>query len=120
MKWETIGPVLRTGVPLRRAIRIALVADTVSIVTMEVVDNAFIVLVPGALAAGLGDDFEIRIYDITGRLVKIINQASPSGPRWDGVDDLGNLVESGVYIYQFKADVGGTMKLISGTIAVAK
>lgn len=51
----TIGPVLRTGVPLRRAIRIALVADTVSIVTMEVVDNAVVLAVPGAMAAGLRD-----------------------------------------------------------------
>jgi len=69
---------------------------------------------------GLGDDFEIRIYDVTGRLVKLINQTSPSGPRWDGVDEAGIVVESGVYIYQFKANVGGQMKLISGTIAVAK
>jgi Domain of unknown function (DUF4396) len=38
-----------------RSIRIALASDTVSIATMELVDNAFILLVPGALAAGLGD-----------------------------------------------------------------
>jgi hypothetical protein len=51
----TIGPVVRAGVAFRRAVRIALAADTVSITTMELVDNAFIVLVPGALAAGLTD-----------------------------------------------------------------
>ncbi len=51
----TIGPVLRAGVELRRAVRVALASDTVSITTMEIVDNAFILLVPGALAAGLGD-----------------------------------------------------------------
>src|SRR3954469_22236005 len=38
-----------------RNLRTALAADTVSIATMELVDNLFIVLVPGALAAGLGD-----------------------------------------------------------------
>jgi hypothetical protein len=38
-----------------RSIRIAVASDTVSIGTMEIVDNAFILLVPGAMAAGLGD-----------------------------------------------------------------
>src|SRR6185312_10257732 len=45
----------RAGLPFRRAVRTALAADTVSIGTMEVVDNAFVALVPGALAAGLAD-----------------------------------------------------------------
>jgi hypothetical protein len=47
--------VLRASVPLRRAVRVALAADTLSIAVMEVVDNAVLVLVPGALAAGLAD-----------------------------------------------------------------
>jgi hypothetical protein len=47
--------VLRAGVGLRRAAGVALASDTASIATMEVVDNLFIVLVPGALAAGLAD-----------------------------------------------------------------
>jgi hypothetical protein len=38
-----------------RRVRVALASDTVSIATMEAVDNAFIALVPGALAAGLAD-----------------------------------------------------------------
>jgi membrane protein implicated in regulation of membrane protease activity len=46
---------VRAGVPVRRALRIAFASDTVSIATMEIVDNAFILLVPGALAAGLAD-----------------------------------------------------------------
>ncbi len=33
----------------------AFASDTLSITTMEVVDNGFIILVPGALVAGLGD-----------------------------------------------------------------
>ncbi len=49
----TLRPVLRAGLPFRQAARVAVASDTVSIATMEIVDNAFIVLVPGALAAGL-------------------------------------------------------------------
>jgi uncharacterized protein DUF4396 len=51
----TIGPILRAGVPFRRAAGLTVASDTVSIATMEIVDNAFIVIVPGALAAGLTD-----------------------------------------------------------------
>jgi hypothetical protein len=51
----TVGPVIRAGVPPRRAFRLALASDTVSITTMEIVDNGFILLVPGAIAAGLSD-----------------------------------------------------------------
>jgi Domain of unknown function (DUF4396) len=51
----TVRPVVRAGVGLRRAVGVAFASDTVSIATMELVDNAFIVVVPGALAEGLGD-----------------------------------------------------------------
>ena len=51
----TIRPVARAGVGFRRALRVAFASDTVSITTMEIVDNAFIAFVPGALAAGLAD-----------------------------------------------------------------
>ena len=51
----TLIPLFRAGTALGAALGIALVADTLSITTMEIVDNAFIVLVPGALAAGLTD-----------------------------------------------------------------
>ena len=51
----TIAPVLRAGVGLRRALGVAVAADTMSITVMEIMDNAFIVAVPGALAAGLSD-----------------------------------------------------------------
>ena len=39
--------------PLRQALRIALAADTVSITVMEIIDNAVILIIPGAMAAGL-------------------------------------------------------------------
>ena len=51
----TLRPMIAAGVPLRRASRLAAASDTVSILTMEIVDNAFILVVPGALAAGLAD-----------------------------------------------------------------
>jgi uncharacterized protein DUF4396 len=51
----TISPVLKSGLPLRRAIGVALAADTVSIAVMEVVDNAVMFGVPGAMNAGLAN-----------------------------------------------------------------
>ena len=51
----TLVPVLRAGIPFRRAAGLALASDTLSITTMEIVDDGFILLVPGAIAAGLSD-----------------------------------------------------------------
>jgi hypothetical protein len=51
----TLRPVIAAGVPLRRASRLAVASDTASISVMEIVDNAFILVVPGAMAAGLAD-----------------------------------------------------------------
>ncbi len=51
----TLGPVIRAGVVFRRAARLAVASDTLSITTMEIVDNLFLLVVPGALAAGLAD-----------------------------------------------------------------
>ncbi|MEU7908945.1 DUF4396 domain-containing protein [Actinoplanes sp. NPDC049118] len=49
----TMRGVLRAGVGFRAALRIALAADTVSIAVMELLDNAVVVAVPGAMDAGL-------------------------------------------------------------------
>ena len=43
------------AVGMREATLLAFASDTLSITTMEIVDNLFIIAVPGALAAGLGD-----------------------------------------------------------------
>ena len=51
----TMRGVLRAGVGFRQAVRVALAADTVSIIVMEIVDNLVIVGVPGAMDAGLAD-----------------------------------------------------------------
>jgi Domain of unknown function (DUF4396) len=49
----TFVGVRRTGLEVRQAIRVALAADTVSILVMEVVDNAFLLAVPGAMESTL-------------------------------------------------------------------
>jgi hypothetical protein len=48
-------PLLRAGLALSVVIPIALASDTLSIAIMEIVDNAIMLVVPGALEAGLGD-----------------------------------------------------------------
>ncbi|MFC7843556.1 DUF4396 domain-containing protein [Streptomyces sp. NPDC001046] len=51
----TLIAVVRTGLGLKAAVRVALAADTVSIAVMELVDNAIIALTPGAMDAHLAD-----------------------------------------------------------------
>jgi hypothetical protein len=69
--WETVGlavglafvsgygmtllPLARAGMPLSTALPLAFASDTLSITTMEIVDNAVILLIPGAMNAGLTD-----------------------------------------------------------------
>jgi hypothetical protein len=51
----TMLPLLRSGVAFRTALRLAFASDTVSIVIMEVVDNVVMLVIPGAMNAGLGE-----------------------------------------------------------------
>ncbi|WP_153031232.1 DUF4396 domain-containing protein [Amycolatopsis sp. YIM 10] len=46
--------VLRAGVGFKQALKVALAADTVSITVMEIIDNGVMLVVPGAMDAGLG------------------------------------------------------------------
>jgi len=48
-------PLMRAGIALATVIPIALATDTFSIATMEIVDNAIMIAVPGAMDAGVGD-----------------------------------------------------------------
>jgi hypothetical protein len=48
-------PLLRARLALSTVISVALASDTLSIATMEIVDNAIILVIPGAMEAGLGD-----------------------------------------------------------------
>ena len=49
----TMLPLLRAGIAFGAATRLALAADTASIAIMEIVDNAIMLLIPGAMHAGL-------------------------------------------------------------------
>ena len=46
-------PILKAGLTLAAALPVALASDTVSIATMELVDNALMLVIPGAMDAGL-------------------------------------------------------------------
>ena len=48
-------PLLRAGLALSAVVPIALATDTFSIAVMEIVDNAIMLLVPGAMESGVGD-----------------------------------------------------------------
>lgn len=61
---------------------------------------------------GLPAGTKVVIFDVTGRVIREFSDVN----FWDGKDDQGNVVESGVYIYQ----VHGPDGLVSGTITVAK
>jgi gliding motility-associated-like protein len=62
----------------------------------------------------LAENVKVEIFDINGHRVKTI--LSVNTLQWDGRDDDGKIVESGVYIYQYEVD----SKRVSGVIAVAK
>lgn len=71
--WETVGlavtlafitgfaltmiPLMRSGMPLKQALGIAVAADFISVSVMEIVDNAVMMAIPGAMAAGPLDWF---------------------------------------------------------------
>jgi hypothetical protein len=48
-------PLLRAGFAIAAVVPIALASDTLSIAVMEVVDNALMLVIPGAIEAGVGD-----------------------------------------------------------------
>jgi hypothetical protein len=50
----TMLPLLRSGMALGAALPLAFASDTLSITVMEIVDNLIIVVIPGAMDAGLG------------------------------------------------------------------
>ena len=51
----TSVPLLRAGLAFAAVVPIALASDTLSIAVMEIVDNAIILVIPGAMEAGLDD-----------------------------------------------------------------
>jgi hypothetical protein len=51
----TMLPLLRAGLSLRQSVPLAFASDTLSIATMEIFDSLAVLLIPGAMDAGLGD-----------------------------------------------------------------
>jgi len=51
----TMLPLLRAGLGLRKSLGLAFASDTASITIMEIVDNLIMLLIPGAMDAGLGE-----------------------------------------------------------------
>ncbi len=53
----TMVPLVRSGMQLKAAAGLALASDTASITVMEIVDNAVLLLIPGAMDAHLTSPF---------------------------------------------------------------
>jgi len=51
----TMLPLLRAGIGFEKALKLAFASDTVSITIMEIVDNLIMLVIPGAMDAGLSD-----------------------------------------------------------------
>lgn len=51
----SMWPLILAGIPLKKALTLVLAADTLSILTMEIVDNVVMSMVPGAMGAGLAN-----------------------------------------------------------------
>jgi hypothetical protein len=49
----SLTPLVKSGMPLKKAMALVLAADTLSIATMEIVDNATVVFIPGAMDSTL-------------------------------------------------------------------
>jgi len=102
-------PLLRAGLALAAVIPIALASDTLSIAVMEIVDNAIVLLIPGAMDAGLGDllfwgSLSVALV-IAGAIALPVN-------RWLIARGKGHAVvhETGIH--------GGPSPRVVGTIAV--
>ena len=53
----TLWPLRRAGMAWKAALTLAFASDTLSMTSMELVDNVFMLLVPGAMQTGLSDPF---------------------------------------------------------------
>jgi Domain of unknown function (DUF4396) len=103
-------PLLRAGLALGAVVSIALAADTLSIAIMEVVDNAIMLAIPGAMEAGL--DNELFWGSLSVALV-VAGMAAYPANRWLIKRGLGHAVvhETGIH--------GGPNPKVVGAIAAA-
>jgi hypothetical protein len=103
-------PLLRAGMALAVVVPIALASDTLSIATMEIVDNAIVVAVPGAMDAGLGD---VLFWGSLSFALAVAGAVALPVNRWLIARGKGHAVvhETGVH--------GGVSPRIAGAITVA-
>ena len=76
------------------------------------------VVFPARAIEGVEGEFSVLIFNINGVLIRELKSADPGARdlEWDGKDELGDFVESGVYVYQIQ--VGESFD--TGTVIVAK
>jgi hypothetical protein len=72
-------PLLRSGMALAAVIPIALASDTISIAIMEIVDNAIMLVIPGAMEAGLGN---LKFWGSLAAALLIAGAAAYPVNRW--------------------------------------
>jgi hypothetical protein len=75
----TMLPLLRAGLDAKRAMTLALASDTVSITIMEFVDNAIMLVIPGAMDAHLTD---VRFWASLGLALALAGVAAYPANRW--------------------------------------
>ena len=75
----TSWPLLRSGMPVREVAPIAFASDTISITIMEIVDNAIMLLIPGAMEASLD---EIGFWAALAAALLIAGAAAYPANRW--------------------------------------
>lgn len=85
----TMLPLLRDGVGFTRALKLAFAADTASITIMEIVDNAVMLVIPGAMDAGLG---ELRFWSSLALSLILAGAAAFPVVRWLIARDRGHAV----------------------------
>jgi hypothetical protein len=90
----TFVPLLRAGMPLLRATGITFAAETLSITTMEIVDNVVVLAVPGAMDAGLGD---ILFWGSLALSLALAFVAAFPVNRWLIARGLGHAVMHGIH-----------------------
>jgi hypothetical protein len=88
----TMRPLLAAGMPVRRALRVAVASDSVSLATMEAMDNLVVLLVPGAMAAGLAD---LLFWGSLGLSLAVAFVVALPVNRWLIVRGLGHAVVMG-------------------------
>lgn len=95
----TMFPLLRAGIDLRTALKLAFASDTASIAIMEVVDNAVMLVIPGAMNAGL---FELRFWGSLALALLLAGVAAYPVVRWLIARGRGHAV-----VHRYHKETGG-------------